>query len=215
MGAEIGEVPCWSHTWPSRFWLLLRFWVGLGFVWGFLWLNTHKSTDYCVSGECHMQKQTGGLCWQCPAQSYRMCFQRHKSLSTRWPPVCAVHHRLSRNYSYTHFLFLQSFMLQGMVRSSRTKRCKIRPGNAGRLSERVLPGLPMMPGQVKSSSLPEQNISLGPTASKDTWRDVQSCCTCTALWEHLPGLKTISFQSSHQWVAERSLRWLPVNVLKQ
>jgi len=75
----------------------------------------------------NMRKQTGGLCWQLPAESRRISSQHHKSLSKRGPPVCAVHHRLSTVTQLLLCLFPTKLHAQGIIRSSRTKQCKIRP----------------------------------------------------------------------------------------
>lgn len=199
----------------------------------------HKSTDCCVSWKGPVQKQMGGWCWQSPALSHRICFQHHRSLSTRWPPVCAVHHRLSHNTLTPTSCSYNASCCREWLDPLQQKGLRLgqalweigwvsfaRSSHDTRTSEKLQstwaqnPLLPLsLKGHLKGCAVilhthcPVGHIPVlimaadgssgGGGNRRGRLRNRGKIC------------QRGSKQSSYQWVAERSLRWCPVIVLKQ
>lgn len=98
-----GHQRSWSallESYSGRVWPLMHDHPGFGFFSGFglvCFLCVIKHTKMhrllFLRKICDTQEQKRGLCWQSPAWSHRICFQHHKSLSKRGPPVFAVRPR--------------------------------------------------------------------------------------------------------------------------
>lgn len=234
---------------PSWFWVPLKFWVWNFGVCGFffLWLNPQKCRVCCFWGKCVIGGTqqvgcAGGLQNLLPASR-----EFEDEGTTRDHPV-VLHIAgswLSPTYSYACVLFLQSFVFQGTIRSSRTKRCKIRPDTRAQAMAGDWVSFASSSRDTRTSGklkCPGAENPLLPLASRGTWRGLRERCLrcpvgtrpstghgCERLlgrrsgqWkregekerENMPERlkKKTSFQSSHQWLDERSLRWLPVKV---